>query len=178
MLDKIGRMSRGLRPGLKLGVFARMIDATDRIERSEDLGRSKRGFDLLLGSSAIVPILACAMLVWIDPTAPRNLVRALVVIWTGSLLAFFAGVRRGLTFSEAGGGRPGELATMLGFFSLGVIAIVLLSPILAAIGLAAVGALDAWSARRRESPPYFSVFRPPQMALGVLALAAIQLRGG
>ena len=155
-----------------------MGGAADRIERSEDLGRSRRGFDLLLGSSAIVPIVACALLVWIDPTAPRALVRALVVIWTGALLAFFAGVRRGLTFSEAGGGRPGELATMRGFFALGVAIIALLSPVLAAIGLAAVGVLDAWSGRRRESPRYFSAFRPPQMALGVIALAAVQLRGG
>ena len=155
-----------------------MSRTAERIERSEDLGRAKRGVDLLLGSSAIAPIVACAVLVWLDASAPLPLVRALAVIWSGSLLAFFAGVRRGLTFSETGGGRPTELATMLGFFALGVVSIVLLSPILAAIGLAGVGALDAWSARRRESPTYFSVFRPPQMALGVLALAALQLRVG
>ena len=155
-----------------------MSGTARRIGRSEDLGRARRGFDLLLGSSAIAPILGCAVLVWIDASAPRLLVRALAVIWTGSLLAFFAGVRRGLTFSEAGGGRTSELATMLGFFAFGVMSIVLLSPILAAVGLAAVGMLDAWSARRRESPPYFSVFRPPQMVLGVLALAALQWRVG
>ena len=153
-----------------------MSGTAERIARSEDLGRAKRGVDLLLGSSAIAPIVACAVLVWLDASAPRPLVRALVVIWSGSLLAFFAGVRRGLTFSETGGGRPTELVTMLAVFALGVVSIVLLSPVLAAIGLAAVGALDAWSAHRRESPPYFSVFRPPQMALGVLALAALQLR--
>ncbi len=155
-----------------------MTDTAPRIRRSDELGRAHRGFDLLLGSSAVVPIVAAAILVWFVPAGPAALVRELVVIWSGALLAFFAGVRRGLTFSEAGGGHVGELATMLGFFVFGVAAIVLLSPIVAAVGLAAVGALDAWSGRRSESPRYFSVFRPPQMALAVLALVAVQIRVG
>ena len=154
-----------------------MTDAAPRISRSQDLGRARRGLDLLLGSSAVVPIVACAILVWFAPGSVAYLVRAMAVIWSGALLAFFAGVRRGLTFSEAGGGRPGELLTMLGFFVCGVAAIVLLSPVVAAVGLAAVGGLDAWSARRSEAPRYFSVFRPPQMALAAVALAAIQVRG-
>ena len=154
-----------------------MTDKAPRIRRSADLGRARRGFDLLLGSSAVVPILGAAIFAWSAPSGPAYVVRALSVIWSGSLLAFFAGVRRGLTFSEAGGGRPGELMTMLGFFACGVVSIVLLSPVVAAAGLAAVGALDAWSARRSESPRYFSLFRPPQMALAVLALGALQLRG-
>ena len=153
-----------------------MTETSPRIRRSDDLGRARRGFDLLLGSSAVAPIVAAGILVWVAPIGLAAVVRTLAVIWSGALLAFFAGVRRGLTFSEAGGGHPGELLAMLGFFICGVAAIVLLSPLLAAIGLAAVGALDAWSGRRREAPPYFSVFRPPQMALAVLALAALKLR--
>ena len=153
-----------------------MMDAAPRVRRSEDLGRSRRGLDAALGSLAVVPIVACAVLAWVDPAAPRFMVRALAVIWSGSLLAFFAGVRRGLTFSEAGGGRVGELATMLGFFAAGVASIILLSPAVAAIGLACVGGLDAWSARRGEAPGYFRAFRPPQMAIGVLALAALQAK--
>ena len=154
-----------------------MADTAPRITDSADLGRAKRGVDLLLGSVSVVPLVALAALAWTASPAPQVFIKTLAVIWAGSLLAFFAGVRRGLTFSEAGGGRPGELLTMLGFFFVGIASLVLLSPVLAAAGLAAVGGFDAWAGRRREAPPYFSVFRPPQMALGALALGLIALRG-
>lgn len=124
----------------------------------------------------MVPIVACATVAWLVPAAPPLFVRTVAVIWSASLLTFFAGVRRGLTFSEAGGGRPMELATMLTFFLMGVVSLVLLSPAVAAAGLAAVGLLDAWSTRRGEAPGYFSVFRPPQMALGALAMILVGLR--
>ena len=155
-----------------------MADTAPRITRSADLGRAKRGVDLLLGSVSVVPLVALAALDWTPSPVPPVFLRTLAVIWAGCLLSFFAGVRRGLTFSEAGGGRPGELLSMLGFFFLGIASLVLLSPGLAALGLAAVGGFDAWSGRRREAPSYFSVFRPPQMALGAAAMLAIALRGG
>jgi hypothetical protein len=151
-----------------------MRPASARIVRSVDLGRARRGFDLLLGTSAIVPLVACAALAWFAPTAWAPIGRTLAVIWAASLLAFFAGVRRGLTFSEAGGGRAGELATMLAAFALGVLSLVLVSPVIAALGLAGVGVLDAVAARRCEAPGYFVVFRPPQMLTAVLALLLVQ----
>ena len=153
-----------------------MTHVAHRITRNADLGRARRSFDLLLGSAAVVPLVALAALAWSTSAIPALFIRALAVIWTGSLLTFFAGVRRGLTFSEAGGGRASELATMLGFFFLGIASLVLVSPWLAALGLAAVGVFDAWAGRRREAPGYFSVFRPPQMALGVAAMVAIAFR--
>ncbi len=145
-----------------------------RVPVGSDLGRSRRGFDLLLGTLSLVPLIACAALTWLTPIGARSLVRTLAVIWAGSLLAFFAGVRRGLTFSEAGGGRATELATMLAAFGVGVISLVLVSPLLAATGLAGVGVLDAVAARRREAPGYFVVFRPPQMLAAVAALLIVQ----
>ncbi len=151
-----------------------MDPKAERIRKSTDLGRAKRGFDLLLGTSALVPLIVCAALTWLAPTAAQPLIRTLAVIWAGSLLAFFAGVRRGLTFSEAGGGRVSELATMLVAFALGVVSLVLVSPLLAALGLAGVGVLDAVAARRREAPGYFAVFRPPQMLASVVALLIVQ----
>ena len=154
-----------------------MTPEVPRITASEDLGRAKRGFDLLLGTVAVVPLVALAALAWTTSAVFEAVLRTLAVVWAGSLLAFFAGVRRGLTFSEAGGGRPTELLSMLGFFFVGIASLVLLSPVLAAAGLAAVGGFDAWAGRRREAPPDFSVFRPPQMALGALALGLIALRG-
>ena len=151
-----------------------MSRTAERVPESADLGRTRRWFDLLLGTSALVPLIACAAIVWLAPTAPQPLIRTLAVIWAGSLLAFFAGVRRGLTFSEAGGGRLGELATMLATFGLGVLSLVLVSSAIAAAGLAAVGVLDAMAARRREAPGYFVLFRPPQMLTAVLALLLVQ----
>jgi hypothetical protein len=131
-----------------------------------------------LGIAAILPILAAAALVWSQPTGAGVWVRTLAVIWTSSLLTFFAGVRRGLTFSEAGGGRGGELATMLVIFMIGVFSLLLVSPALAAAGLALVGVLDARSAARLEAPRYFRLFRPIQMGVCVIALALIQIRAG
>ena len=149
-----------------------------RVPTSSDLGRSRRGFDLFLGTSAVAPILACAVLDWFVPAVPKSFVRALAVIWSASLLTFFAGVRRGLTFSEVGGGRPSELATMLGLFAMGVLSLVFVSPILAGAGLAAVGLLDAAAGRRREAPGYFAAFRPVQMAVCAVAMIAVQFRSG
>ena len=151
-----------------------MSRSAERIADGADLGRARRGFDLLLGTSALAPLLVCAALAWLAPAAAQPLARTLAVIWAASLLAFFAGVRRGLTFSEAGGGRASELATMLAIFGVGVLSLVLLSPVLASAGLAAVGVLDALAARRREAPGYFAAFRPPQMLAALVALLLVQ----
>ncbi len=152
-----------------------MSRADKRVAEGAELGRAKRGFDLLLGTSALVPLIACAALTWLAPGASQPLVKTLAVIWSASLLAFFAGVRRGLTFSEAGGGQAGELVTMLAVFGLGVVSLVLVSPLVDAVGLGGVGVLDALAARRREAPGYFVVFRPPQMLAAVIALLIVQL---
>ena len=146
----------------------------ERVPDSADLGQARRSFDLLLGTTALVPLIALAAMTWLAPSTVQPLVRTLAVIWAGCLLAFFAGVRRGLTFSEAGGGRLSELATMLTAFGLGVVSLVLVSPAVAALGLAGVGVLDAVAARRREAPAYFVVFRPPQMLAAVVALLVVQ----
>ena len=58
-----------------------------------------------------------------------------------------------------------------------MLSLLLVSPIVAAVGLAGIGLLDALAARRREAPGYFAAFRPPQMAACVLALVLVQLRG-
>jgi RsiW-degrading membrane proteinase PrsW (M82 family) len=155
-----------------------MSEIAGRIRSGADLGRAKRSFDLFLGTSALVPILGCAALPWVVPDVPGPIVRTLAVMWGASLITFFAGVRRGLTFSETGGGKPGEIATMLGLFFLGVVSLFLVSPLLAAIGLAAVGVLDALAGRKLEAPPYFAAFRPVQMALGALGLLIVQWKVG
>jgi len=155
-----------------------MTSFTQRIQSPMALGRAHQALDLCLGVAAAIPILGAAIIVWVEPAGSSAWVRTLAVIWTSSLLTFFAGVRRGLTFSEAGGGRTFELATMLSVFMIGVLTLVLISPALGAAGLAAVGLLDARSGARWEAPRYFMLFRPIQMGACVVALALIQMRAG
>jgi len=150
-----------------------------RVTNSADLGRARRLGDTALGLAAIIPILACAALAQLAPTTvPMLAARGGAVIWSACLLAFFAGVRRGLTFSEAAGARLGELATMLSLFVLAVVTLVANSPAVAAFGLACVGLLDARAARRGEVPRYFRALRLPQMAICAAALILIQIRTG
>ena len=154
-----------------------MAHVADRISSGDALGRAGRRFDLALGVSAAIPVVVAAVVVWLIPGDAAAVVRTLAVIWASGLLAFFAGVRRGLTFSEAGGGRAPELATMLLLFGVGMLAMLLCNAGVAAAGLAAVGLLDARAAHRREAPHYFTLFRLLQMGACTLAMLAIQLRG-
>jgi hypothetical protein len=151
-----------------------MTDAL-RIDSGQDLGRSRRALDLVLGSVAMLPILGAGADVWIAPAGLAFTV-SLVTIWTGVLLAFFAGVRRGLTFSELGGARPLELLTMLWLFALGLGAVVFQSVSLSMIGLASVALLDARASWLREAPDYFLWFRPAQMTVALLSLLAVLVR--
>ena len=75
------------------------------------------------------------------------------------------------------GGR-GELVTMLTVFFAGVLTLLLQSLWIGAVGIAAVGVLDAMAARRLETPDYFAMLRPLQMVVGAaaLVLAAVALR--
>jgi hypothetical protein len=155
-----------------------MTDVAQRIRSADALGRARRGLDLCLGVAATVPLLAAAAFVCAQPAGASAWVRTLAVIWASSLLTFFAGVRRGLTFSEAGGGQGAELVAMLFVFIIGVLSLVLVSPALGAAGLASVGWLDARAGARLEAPRYFRVFRPIQMAACVIALVLIQIRAG
>jgi Protein of unknown function (DUF3429) len=101
----------------------------------------------------------------------------LTVLWGGAVLAFLAGVRRGLSFRTPGGPAPAQLATSLGLFALGFAALavsqtaVAVSLLLA--GYAALGVLDPRAADRHEAPPYFARLRPAQMLIPVLSLVAV-----
>ena len=102
------------------------MNPAQRISDSADLGRRNRSFDIALGSVAVLPIIGASIDVWI--AGPEALeVKTLAIEWSGGLLMFFAGVRRGLTFSEVSGGSPFELATMVWLFCLGMAALILIS---------------------------------------------------
>ena len=152
-------------------------DAPARVGRSEDLGRARRWVDLGLGWSAVVPV---ALLAWAATAFPQGdgpaWVRTLAAIWSGALLAFFSGVRRGLSFSEASGARPAEIVTLLTLFVAGVLTLLFRSPALGAAGIALTAGVDALAARRREAPVYFGLFRPVQLGLAALGLAWVAWR--
>jgi hypothetical protein len=154
-----------------------MDHLSERIDPSAALGREGQGEGLLLGSLALVPLVVLAMLVWAVSHEGARGVVLLATVWSGALLCFFAGVRRGLTFSEAGGARAGELVSMLGLFLLGLATLVLsgraVSLGTAIAGFAAVGMLDAWAARQRQAPRYFAAFRPAQALVAISALAIL-----
>ena len=148
-----------------------------RVARSAQLGVAGRSLDMALGVSAVAPLLGCAALL-LFPALPLAIVRTLAVIWSACLLAFFAGVRRGLSFSEAQGARGTELLSMLTIYGFAVVCLIFRSPLTAAIGLGCVALLDAIAARRGEAPRYFTVFRPIQLAVGAAALIAVEVWTG
>jgi len=154
-----------------------MENVSERIVVPAALGRAGQGEGLLLGSLAIVPLVLLAMLVWAVSHEGARGVVVLAAVWSGALLCFFAGVRRGLTFSEAGGARAGELLSMVGLFLLGLTTLVLsgrtISLGTAIAGFAAVGILDASAAWQRQAPRYFAAFRPAQALVAVIALTIL-----
>ncbi|MHB8283632.1 MAG: hypothetical protein ACYDD1_03055 [Caulobacteraceae bacterium] len=153
-----------------------MSKITQRIQNGAELGMAKRWVDVALGCAALAPILIVGAAVWILPQAGGVALALLAVMWSGALLTFFAGVRRGLTFSERGGARPSELASMLWLFCMGVLTLILESPLVGAVGFASLAILDMAAARRQEAPVYFKQFRPAQMAVAVAGLLLILAR--
>lgn len=131
----------------------------------------------MLGWAAFAPLVAGGLGVWI---APRGflLVVALLLMdaWAGGLVCFFAGVRRGLTFSERRGASVREAASFLGLFLVGFGGLALAQPLLLALGFLLAGGLDLAAARKREAPAYFARLRPAQAIVGALAMVSLAAR--
>ena len=148
-----------------------------RVTSADGLGRAERGRDLLLGWAALVPPPLLAVACWLAPAGPaRDLAVTTALAWSGALLAFLSGVRRGLSFSEAKGARLDEVAGFLALFAVAFAGILLSQPLVLAAGFVMAGVLDARAARRGEAPGYFRRLRPAQAALGALSLAAVAAR--
>lgn len=130
---------------------------------------------LLLGSGAMVPFVLGAAAAWTGPEQ-ASAVR-LTIVWGGAVLAFLAGVRRGLSFRTPGGERPAQLGTMLALFVLALAALVVpwpvVSVILLMVGYGVIAVADPIAARRREVPLFFARLRPVQMVVPVACLGAV-----
>ncbi len=132
---------------------------------------------LLFGYAAMVPIVAGAVACLFLTGSGETRAVHLTVIWSGAILCFLAGVRRGLSFRQTGGPVLSQLATMLWLYGLGAGS--LLSPwavpavALQILGYATMAVFDPAAARNGEAPRYFRRLRPVQMLLPIASLALI-----
>lgn len=153
-----------------------MLKAEPGDETIEDPRHSHLGRDVALGLATLLPLFACATLAFMPTIAPVIITRTLAVIWASGLLAFSAGVRRGLSFTTSTDSGGHSVMTQLALFGAAMLSMMFCSPVFAAIGLVGVGALDALAARRVQAPAYFTPLRPIQMALGAAAMLIVQIR--
>lgn len=128
------------------------------------------------GPAALLPLLALAA--WIVPALAGPAILA-GQLWAAAILLFLAGVRRGLSFFTEGGPRPGQVATSIWLFVLGLAGLAApLGPafLLLILGYLSVALLDPPAARAGEAPAHFVRLRPPQMAVAIVGLAGLSAR--
>jgi hypothetical protein len=131
---------------------------------------------LALAYAAMLPVVAGGGACWLAP-AQAGLILRLTLAWSGAVLCFLAGVRRGLSFRQPGGPTVGQLAATMWLFTLGAGSLLapwaLASAVLQLLGFAGMAVLDPIAARRGEAPRYFGRLRPLQMAVPVLGLLLV-----
>lgn len=130
---------------------------------------------LVLGYGATVPVVLGAVGLWFADGQVAGAVVDGVILWSAIILAFLAGVRRGLSFRTPGGPTLMQMAVMGGLFAVALAAFVLPWDrpvlILLILAYASLAVLDPWAASRGEAPLFFTRLRPIQMPIFALALA-------
>ena len=135
---------------------------------------------VLFGYGPMLPLVAGGAAAWALPWPwPLWAVQA-TILWGGRFLVFVAGVRRGFGMGDPAASTVAEIATMLVYFLLALVAIAVprlpLSLSLLALGYALVALLDRRAALRGNAPAHFARLRPPQMLVGIVGLAAALAR--
>jgi hypothetical protein len=129
---------------------------------------------LFFGYAAMVPLALAAVAVWIVPTQWAWPIAHGGLIWAGGILAFLAGVRRGLSFRTQGGPSNAQLLTMLWLVGLAILGLPspwpLVSIVILLIGYCSIVWLDPIAASHHEVPSFFARLRPPQMLLPIGSL--------
>ena len=137
---------------------------------------------LLLANAALVPIVAGTAAAVGLGTRRRPMIAGLTVAWSGAVLCFLAGVRRGLSFRQPGGSTVAQVGATLWLFVLGAAALVLprrgVALVLLLLGYGSMAVLDPSAARRGEAPRYFARLRPVQMLVPILSLLVLLAKGG
>lgn len=135
---------------------------------------------LILAYLAMLPPVAAAAIAWSGVEDLAGPVIDVTVVWVGALLAFFAGVQRGLSFRTEGGPTRRQVASMLVLFGLAVA--VLGSPgstgalLLAAAGFVVLVIVDRTLAKTGDVPAFMARLRPIQMIFPVAACLLLALR--
>jgi|GEM_PF-5870024 len=150
------------------------VGQTARVSSSTELGAGRRWADYALAVAGVMPIWLGVLAHFVFPSSGSAWAR-LSIFWAGALLIFLGGVRRGLTFSEVGGGRWSELATMIALFSIGVVTMAIDNLAIAIAGCVFAGIGDSVAARRRQAPDYFVWLRPLQLGSTALVLSLLAL---
>lgn len=135
---------------------------------------------LILAYGPVLPLPLAAVGWLVLPYPLPGVVLWLAVWWGGAILTFLAGVRRGLSFQDAGANLA-ELALMTWLFLLGAgaiaAALAVHSPLLPltmlVFGYATIAIVDPISARRGRAPAHFEALRPPQMGVALIGLVAL-----
>lgn len=103
----------------------------------------------------------------------------LTTAWAGAVLCFLSGVRRGLSFRQAGGSTAAQVASTVWLFALGAGS--LLAPrrvpalVLLLLGYGSEAVLDPAAARRGEAPRWFARLRPAQLLVPLAGLGLLLL---
>ena len=134
---------------------------------------------LLMGGVAMVPFVLLAAGLWLSPPEWSAAWLAWLIDWGGAILAFLAGVRRGLSFRTPGGERATQIVTTVWLYVLAALALMWpatpwrLGFLLA--GYASLAIMDPLAAHRQEAPLFFARLRPVQMLVPIACLAAALL---
>ena len=134
---------------------------------------------VLLAGAGVAPFALLTAGLWLSPPEYGPAWLGWLVDWGGAILAFLAGVRRGLAFRTPGGERPLQIATVVWLYVLAALALVWphnvwrIGFLLA--GYASLAIADPLAARRQEAPLFFTRLRPVQMLVPVACLAAAEL---
>ena len=154
-------------------------DADAPVYRKIEVIESSRipALDFVFAFGPMAPfVIGAATASWLSGTLRIAALQA-TALWGTAILLFLSGVRRGLSFRTENGPTVVQLATMLGLFTLGFGALIILwldhvTPALLMLvaGYAAVVVLDPIAARRGEAPLYFHRLRRWQIPIALIAL--------
>lgn len=135
---------------------------------------------VVLGYGPMLPLIAAGIGAWVLPTYWPFVATRLAIIWGALVLAFIGGVRRGYGFGDPRASTPVEIATMMVYFTLAGLALLVPAAWIAVpvlmIGFAAVALLDRRAALAGNAPAHFARLRVPQMLLGIVGLALLWAR--
>ncbi|GAA4771678.1 hypothetical protein GCM10023219_18220 [Stakelama sediminis] len=127
----------------------------------------------------MIPFVAAAVGIWLMHRPWPMIALWLVTLWGALILSFIAGVRRGFGFGRQTASTRTEILTMLPYFVIAGLALVVSSQLLAIallmLGFLLAAVLDRHAALNGDAPAHFARLRPPQFLIAVLALAAIWL---